>query len=271
MPEWLATRRWFGGKARKVQSVRITDYVPLGGQRSRAPYSMLLARLAYVEGEPETYQIPVGLAFGEDAERIAFEHPAAVIARIPVQGSDAHATLYDAPYDSRFNSFLLDAIGRRRRIQGSSGELIATPTKSFRSLRGAASDEVVPRLMGVEQSNSSIVYGDRLILKLFRRPDKGVNPDLEIGRFLTARTQFENIAQVAGAIEYGGRKGEPMSLGILHSHVSNEGDAWEYTLDALSAYLERALSEMGEADPAAFAPPELAFRPGRRRDTRAGK
>jgi maltose alpha-D-glucosyltransferase/alpha-amylase len=96
--------------------------------------------------------------------------------------------------------------------------------------------------MKAEQSNTSVVYGGRFILKLFRRSDEGVNPDLEIGRFLTERTAFANVPQVMGAIEYRRKTREMMTLGILQEFVSNVGDAWSYTLDSLSHYFERALA-----------------------------
>jgi maltose alpha-D-glucosyltransferase/alpha-amylase len=260
LPEWLATRRWFGGKARKIQWLRIDEAVTIGS--AGGPwFKVVLARVAYVEGEPETYQLTLGLAFGAEAERLAHEQPNGVIARLPVRGSDTRATLYDAVYDARFSAGLLDAIGRHRRLPGAAGAVTGTPTRAFRSLRGPAQEDLPPHLMTVEQSNSSIVYGDRLILKLFRRPDKGVNPDLEIGRFLTERARFANTPRVAGMLEYSRKRGEPMTLGILQEYIASQGDAWEYSIDAMSAYLERALSEMGESTPemAPYADSLLAF------------
>ncbi len=94
-----------------------------------------------------------------------------------------------------------------------------------------------------EQSNTSIVYGHRLILKLFRRLEMGVNPDLEIGRHLTERGGYGHTPAVAGALEYHGGADEPVTLAIVHSYVSNEGDAWSYTLDTLGRFYERILTE----------------------------
>jgi maltose alpha-D-glucosyltransferase/alpha-amylase len=99
-----------------------------------------------------------------------------------------------------------------------------------------------PSIVQAEQSNTSVVFGDQLILKLFRRLQPGVNPDLEIGRFLTERG-FEHMPRVAGAIEYLRGKEEPMTLAILQGFVPNEGDAWAYTLDVLSHCFENALSQ----------------------------
>jgi maltose alpha-D-glucosyltransferase/alpha-amylase len=94
--------------------------------------------------------------------------------------------------------------------------------------------------MQAEQSNTSIAYRNTFILKLFRRIAPGVNPDLEIGRFLTEQAAFAHTPAVAGALEYRQDHGEPTTVAILHSFVPNQGDAWQYTLDALDHYFERA-------------------------------
>lgn len=93
-----------------------------------------------------------------------------------------------------------------------------------------------------EQSNSSITYGDRFILKLFRKLEPGINPDLEIGRFLTDKSSFEQIAPVVGSIEYQPNGNQPIVLGILQRYVPNEGDAWTYTLDMIEDFIEGALA-----------------------------
>jgi maltose alpha-D-glucosyltransferase/alpha-amylase len=90
-----------------------------------------------------------------------------------------------------------------------------------------------------EQSNSSVVYGKRLVLKLFRRLEEGLNPDLEIGSFLTEKTAFRNVPALAGHLEYVTNEGKQATLGILQSYVPNQGDAWQYTLKALTAYYEQ--------------------------------
>ncbi|MBI4495423.1 MAG: putative maltokinase, partial [Deltaproteobacteria bacterium] len=134
------------------------------------------------------------------------------------------------------------AIGRRRRIKGGAGGAVAWPEKGFRQLRGPGDLSLEPVLLKGEQSNTSIVYGNRLILKLFRRLDLGPNPDLEIGRFLT-RKGFPHVPPVAGALEYLPEKGESITLGVLHGFVPNQGDAWTYTLDILKNSFEQALAQ----------------------------
>jgi maltose alpha-D-glucosyltransferase/alpha-amylase len=94
--------------------------------------------------------------------------------------------------------------------------------------------------MGVEQSNTSIVFGDSFVLKIFRRLDPGINPDLEIGSFLTEK-DFEYSPRVKGFLQYE-KDNETCCAGILHQFVPNQGDAWSYTLDILGGYLERILT-----------------------------
>ena len=94
--------------------------------------------------------------------------------------------------------------------------------------------------MRAEQSNSSVIYGQRLVLKVFRRVEEGINPDLEIGAFLTDQTNFRNVPRLAGRVEYLSEEGKRTPLGVLQGYVVNQGDAWQYTLNALSDYYENS-------------------------------
>ncbi|HEY8475470.1 MAG TPA: maltose alpha-D-glucosyltransferase [Chloroflexota bacterium] len=249
LPRYLQQRRWFGGKARHIKSIDVLDAVPLptnggastlGGEGSSV--HLVLLRVGYTEGDPETYALPLGFAHGSKARAIEQRAPQAAVALLRSHERDGsrEGIVYDAVWDQRFADLLLDAIGRRRRFRGTVGEIVASATSAFRHLRGSPEEELAASVAPWEQSNTSIVYGNRLILKLFRRVDEGVNPDLELGRFLTERTAFAHVPQVAGALEYRPARGEPMTLAILQGYVPNEGDAWRYTLDALGNYFELA-------------------------------
>jgi maltose alpha-D-glucosyltransferase/alpha-amylase len=244
----LPRRRWFGNKAQEITRISVSDIVPFGAPTEAA---LLLVRVEYAEGEPSTYAMPVLFASGESAEGLVEEFPHAAIARLAVRGA-ASGVLMDAWVVGEFSSALLDAIRRQRRFKGENGELLATPARGRRGLlAGAGSLE--PSLMRAEQSNSSVAFGQRLILKLFRRVEPGVNPDLEIGRFLTEKG-FPQVAPVAGSLEYRQGSSEVCSLAILQEFVPNEGDAWSYTLDALSRFFERALALGSSANAAVAAP-----------------
>ena len=121
-------------------------------------------------------------------------------------------------------------------------EIHAHPSKIFRSLGGDAEASLEPSLLRGEQSNTSIVYGDKLILKFFRRVSEGLNPDVEIGRFITEKTAFANVPPLAGFLEMRKEQKEPATLGILQGLVINQGDAWRYTQDSLGRYFEEVLT-----------------------------
>jgi maltose alpha-D-glucosyltransferase/alpha-amylase len=203
----------------------------------------------YGESDPEVYVLPLGALPAErETDR---DHRVPVIARLLT--SDGEFLLFDAFWDPAFDSALLDLMGRRRRVRGGAGELIGSPFPPMARTRRAG-ELLNPAPMLVEQSNTSVVFGDRLILKLFRRAEEGVNPDVEIGRFLTESVGFPQVPAVTGAIDY--RRGRRhLPVGVLQSFVPNEGDAWRYTLDELTDYLERVLSMDSASRDAAPVPP----------------
>jgi maltose alpha-D-glucosyltransferase/alpha-amylase len=117
-----------------------------------------------------------------------------------------------------------------------------SPTKTFRTICWPPELPLKPSLLKGEQTNTSVLYEDWFILKLFRMLEEGTNPDLEVGSFLTEKAAFPHIPPVAGTIEYRRGKGNPMSLAILQGFVRNEGDAWQFTLDSLQRYFENVLT-----------------------------
>ncbi len=243
LPAYLGGRRWFGGKARRVKSARIQEVIPLSNAR-QAVY-LLLVNVGYTERNDETYTIPVTYASGKRAEELLLENPRAALVRIALRDRGEEGILYDALYDERCRDALLEAILSRRRRKGSTGELVGKAMSGW-NRGGDGGGRPESALLKGEQSNSSVAYGDRFILKLFRRLDPGVNPDLEIGRFLTTRG-FLHTPPVAGYLEYHRTREDPMTVAVLQNFVPNEGDAWEYTLDHLEHYFEHALAELNRA------------------------
>jgi len=248
---YIRQRRWFGGKARYVRSAEIQDFVAIPYGTSVA--HLVLIRLEYSEGEPETYLVPITFALEERANQIINESLQAVVARLKLKSKDGdrEGVIYDALVEKNFCNTLLRAMARRRRFKGQRGESVASHTRTvFRKIRGPAEEVLEPAILKGEQTNTSVVYGKRLKLKLFRRLEEGVSPELEIGRFLTERESFRNAPPVAGVIEYQARKGvEPVTLAILHGYVPNEGDGWQYTLDSLGRYFEQVLAHPGVEAP----------------------
>ncbi|MEW5978682.1 MAG: maltose alpha-D-glucosyltransferase [Acidobacteriota bacterium] len=244
LSKYLMTRRWFGGKARKISFVTVQDAIRVL-QGSNGTY-LILVSVSYAEGDPETYALPVSLARGKQAEAVRKHSGSMIIASVTEKKPAGSGVLYEATADRNFGLALLETIEGRRRHKGDSGDLVGGQTRVFQSLRGGRSRKLEPSALRAEQSNSSILYGNKLVLKLFRKVSEGVNPDLEIGTFLTEQTRFQNIPPIAGSLEYQPKKGTSMTLGLLQSWIKNEGDAWTYTLDILSRYFERVASSLRE-------------------------
>jgi maltose alpha-D-glucosyltransferase/alpha-amylase len=247
---YVRQRRWFRGKARYIRSSEIEDIIAI--PYGNATAHIILIRIDYSEGESETYLVPVNLAWGEEAERVIDEASQAVIAHLKLRGKDSKekGVIYDALANPDFRSTLLNLITRRRSLKGGKGEVIACRTrKVFHRIYRSAEEPFESRLLKGEQTNTSVVYGDSLKLKLFRCLEEGVSTEFEIGRFLTEIEPFPNVPPVAGIIEYHARRREPVTMGILHGYIYNEGDAWKYTLDSLGRYFEAVLAHPDVAAP----------------------
>ncbi len=233
---WLPSRRWFGGKASTIKFVRVQEIirVPLGGRNA----CLTFLQVEYVQSEPDTYVLPLACAFDEAAEAICRDWAPLMLARLAVTSSNKNGVIYDAIADNNFGAAALDLISRQQTLDASAGRLEATHTPEFEKI---ISENNLPEasIGKAEQSNSSIVFGDRLILKCFRRLDFGVNPDLEIMRFLTEQNHLF-APSLAGALEYRSGRDDPRTVAILTTFVPKAKDAWEYTLDSLGKYYERA-------------------------------
>ncbi len=236
---YMKRRRWFGGKARQIRSTLIPEALRFPFDSSVAYITSVVVN--YVEGASETYLLPLMLASGTRAEQIHREIPQAVVAQ--VHSDLEEGLLYEGVWEPGFCQALLDGILRQRRFKGTLGELVGVPNRMLRQLRNTPDVVLTPSVLGAEQSNTSIVYGDKLILKLLRRAEEGVNPDLEIGRFLTEKAQFAHNVPVAGALEYRLKRGGSLTIAILYNFIPNQGDAWRYTLEVLDRYFDAALAQ----------------------------
>ncbi|GAB4425398.1 MAG: maltose alpha-D-glucosyltransferase [Chloroflexi bacterium OHK40] len=242
LPAYLRPRRWFGAKARKIKGVSLADsvMVPFGEGMAY----LALATVQYTEGSPETYLLPMAYAEGERARQLLADARPSVIARLTTRrDQDEPGVIYDPLGDRSFARALLDVVLSRRRLRGAGGgELGGHPTRALRSIL-ADTDNLEPQVMRGEQSNSSISFGGRLIMKLFRKIDAGTNPDLEISRFLTEEQAFPHTPPLAGAIEYERHGEEPLTLAILQGFVPNEGNARGHALDVLGRFFDTALEQ----------------------------
>jgi maltose alpha-D-glucosyltransferase/alpha-amylase len=252
LQNWLPSRRWFGGKARTIKGVRLQEIIPLPTATEKTYLTFL--QVEYVETEPESYLLPLACAFAEQADKVCLDSPALVLARLTVSRLNQDGVLHDALADKAFCLALLRLISSRQSLRGNAGELKATHTALLRRLRMEGALALEPSAPKGEQSNSSIIYGDRLTLKLFRRLDVGTNPELEISRFLSGR-KFAHTPPLAGALEYRGETEELTTVAVLTAFVPGCKNALEHTLDALSRFYERVQTLPAEQRQALELPP----------------
>ena len=239
LPEFLMKQRWFGGKARQIDSAEITDVIPIS--RRNLEYLLLIANVRYANGTEESYSVP--LSFAQEATSTREVVSCSLKIRTSTEGGEARI-LTDALTNEDFLRGLLEMVEQKTITEGDKGELRALQTTAYAELHPASIDALHPRPLGAEQSNTSILYGDRFILKFFRRLEEGINPDLEIGAFLTEKAHFPHVPQLAGSVEYRGHDGRHMVQGILQAFVPNQGDAWRYTLNILSDFYQAALEHL---------------------------
>jgi maltose alpha-D-glucosyltransferase/alpha-amylase len=237
LPAYVRNRRWFASKARSITAMRVAEQVAISS--NPAAGQIWFIEVTYRDGAPETYTLPVQITRGDAAREVAQTAPHAVIARF--EGTE-ETILQDAVWDAGFRETLFRAMAGQQRLRGATGEVIGI---SGTALSDPAA--VLPsHVLGVEQSNSSMVFENKYFLKLYRKLEDGVNPDVEVTRFLSENTGFANVPAFAGAIEYRRGKNEPTVVCAMQTAVTSEGDAWTMTLDSVSRFYERVLARKAE-------------------------
>jgi maltokinase len=222
--DFVRTRRWFGSKAEEVAHAGLLDGVVV---RSQPPQLVAaVAEVRFHTGTHELYQLLLGLRPHED------EWTGDVIERTP------DGVVYEALADPALARELVHLMRGESTIHGEDAVV------EFRAanLGGYGPDLSEARPLGAEQSNTSVVFGDELILKAYRRLEPGINPELELLRFLT-ELGFPNVAALAGWYQYSGRLIDA-TLGILQAYLPGARDGWELALEEIPTSPERFLGRL---------------------------
>jgi maltose alpha-D-glucosyltransferase/alpha-amylase len=232
LPEYLSKQHWFDGKSRRMHSVRILDWAQL----ERLKSALALVEIQYETGPVETYLLPLAIALDKSAEQLREAEPNAVLAAIATP--EGKGVLHDAIFDDDSCAALLSLIENTRELPSRRGLIRGVRGAAFSAVRGEAVPLLAVRRAAGEQSDSSVVFGDRLIMNLFRRYEAGPNPDSEIEKYLTEVAHFDRTPPYAGSIEYLRDNAEPGQLGMLQGLVANEGDGWKWTMEEVERYYE---------------------------------
>jgi maltokinase len=217
--EFVTRQRWFGSKSREVAHFRLLETIPLTEQ----PLGIAVLEVEFLPGTHELYQLPIGA-------RPEGEWTDGIIC------TNEGMTIYDAVIDPEMVRQLMRLIGQNTDIE------TATGVAEFRALSSGLGEVGSVRPMGAEQSNSSVVLDERLVLKAYRRLGAGPNPELEILRFLTER-DFPHIAPLRGWYAHSGRHIDA-TLGIVQDFLSGATDGWDLALadlrEAPQRFVQRA-------------------------------
>lgn len=256
---WLPVQRWFGAKGRVIEGVHTLGYVVIpatktgamapGDSSSNTRWALepaiFIVEVRYREGGVDRYQLPLALSPAPMEDIATTQNAITMFAT-----SNGTTVLYDATTEEALRDDLLHLIDASLTVslniignandnaQQDHGELRASRSGLFETLRG---DLPISSTVGrAEQSNTSILYGGKMILKLFRRLQNGTNPDIEIGSFLTEVAHFSRIAPLLGEVSIHTKENgnaAVCSLAMLQQLISNEGDGWEWTLKELEFLL----------------------------------
>ncbi|PZR72414.1 MAG: alpha-amylase, partial [Chthoniobacterales bacterium] len=244
LPDYIVGCRWFGSKAQTIRDLRIIDEPKVSEGDGAARHVLL--EVSYAEGGTENYALPMQIARDEPARKISREAPPSVIAEF----ADSNAILFDAIYDAGYRADIYRIIREQRKVRTRHGDIAGSATAEFAAAEDLSAQSQV---LSAEQSNSSILFGNQYFLKIFRKLEEGINPDVEITRFLTERARFANVPAFAGTLEFRAGKKQTV-LALIQAAIANEGDAWRFTLDYVGSYFERVLARKaglnGDVSPA---------------------
>ncbi len=223
---YIVTKRWYGGKASTLKYIELLDYFKIADGDDL--FYGLVLEVNFREAFVQNYFIPIALVENHDFSQEE------IITR--VQLNNVHGVLVDATLLESFRKQIFEKIleGAKTKYKG----------LEFRRGRGCKDSEYISsRFLGAEQSNTSIIFNDKYILKIFRRIFTDQNPDYEINKYLTDKGVFKNTPKYSGSITLRFSDKNVITLALMQRLVPNQGDAWEYFLEQLKSIFKK-LSEI---------------------------
>ena len=236
--DYLPLQRWFAAKETPIDAVKLRRLAEIDDLH------LLSVADVTLHGGEQRYFLPLSAVWGEDHLTMGPRLPA-TLAKLR-QANRVGAILDGAVVEDMANALLASLRDDRELDAAAEGRVVFSGTDR---LREVAADAGEPRVMSAEQSNASIAFSDKVILKLYRRLRSGVQPDIEIARFLTDETDFQATPPLLGTIDWIDAEGQVTTLGAASEFVRNQGDAWTYVTDALDRDMERR--DTGDPDAAA--------------------
>jgi maltose alpha-D-glucosyltransferase/alpha-amylase len=228
LPVYLARARWFADKGARQIRAHVKTNIPVIGDGKRVDVTLVEVAGARATAD---YVMPLAVRWSRFDQEREKSNAVGAVRQGPREG-----TLFDVAAQDEWISLLLAKLCASETIEAEGRQLQFRP--GSRLTREACAFEGPVRAVDTEQSNSTALVGEKLVVKLFRRLAPGVNPEIEIGRFLTDVVGFANSPALLGAVEL--VEGDARSsVAVVHEFIGNQGEAWTVT----SAYLERFVED----------------------------
>lgn len=230
--KYFLNARWFNAHE-KIQSIRVKDKFEIKGNEQLA---VLLVEINYVDKLSEIYFLPLTSSGGDFAKGILYERRDEILCHI--KSGRTKKVLFNAIYEGKFRTDFLKAM--KRNLKGSEGEFYFSVGKNgkkfFRDSRNFSRSEIIED----EKGFVSILYDDSKVLKIYRRVEEGAHPAVEVLRYLTEQSAYNNIPNYCGYIYYKDHTKEEITIALLKNHIGTEGTAFDYFSEAASNFVESA-------------------------------
>src|SRR5690606_29615519 len=242
LPRYMRQQRWFAAKDEALENAGLADACLW--RTERGEWLMTTVEARFPSGQAQTYFLPLAIDWGE--ERPGREQ-AAALARVRQRAETG--ILFDAFAQEEFVRDLIARIasGEQGPLGCGRGTLTFEATRALETLLPPDLDAAPVRRRATEGTTSAFLIGEQLFLKAYRRLRRGVNPEWEMGRFLTEVSPCPAVVAVAGAIEYHGEDGWRATLALLQAATKNQGDGWTFTSSYLERFLDDALARAPES------------------------
>lgn len=227
LPAYMMTTRWYAAKTQKTKTLRIEQYMPFSMVNGETAHFITI-EVNFEAGFTEYYFMT--LAFVGDGIEIEEKGK---VHQTEIGGEKGW--IIDALYYETFRKSLYDQIISQKAISNGSTKLVFERGKVLRSSPPYSNS----RVMGFDQSNTSIEYNDQFFFKVYRRLFQDDNPDLELTKFLSDDSDFKNSPKYGGSISWIKNEYATLSIGIMQEKVENIGEAWNHTLDMMKGYFDR--------------------------------
>jgi maltose alpha-D-glucosyltransferase/alpha-amylase len=235
LPGFLPNQRWFAGKGQRILSVSLADAAEY--RSAGSDFLIACIDVTLEDGAVQRYLLPLTIAWETKTfDPLTQLQPYTLArARLAARIGALHDAMASPPFAQAVVGGIRDGLEIPTR---GGGRVVFRPTKALSEMP-AFGEPTVERL-GREQSNTSVLIGEDMILKALRRLQPGIHPEVEIGRFLTDVAGFSNTPPMLGSVEMIDARGEPTAIAVLQGFVRNQGDGWSFALD----YLDRVLGQL---------------------------